>query len=94
MLASTTHHELVEKNEWSGGKAKKPALLACFKCNKDGHLAKDCPDLALETSTSSSSAAARLGGTDGETVYILLTLRDLAGNTGDSMVVMRAKNSS
>ena len=55
VLASTTHRELVEKNEWSGGNAKKPALLACFKCNKDGHLAKDCPDLALETSTSSSS---------------------------------------
>ena len=55
VLASTNHRELVEKNEWSGGNAKKPALLACFKCNKDVHLAKDCPDIALETSTSSSS---------------------------------------
>ena len=56
MLASTTHHNLVEKNELSDGNTKTPSLLPCFKYNRDGHLTKECPDPALGTSTTSSSS--------------------------------------
>ena len=42
VLASTTFRELVEKNEWSGN--TKSNSLVCFKCGKDGHIIKDCPN--------------------------------------------------
>ena len=67
VLASTTFRELVEKNEWSGN--KKSSSLVCFKCGKDGHIIKDCPDgeqvVPAASASSSNKSWTRVKPTNG-----------------------------
>ena len=63
VLASTTFRELVEKNEWSGN--KKSSSLVCFKCGKDGHIIKDCPDSASASASTTTKSWTRVKPTNG-----------------------------
>ena len=41
-IATASYREMIEKGEWNGN--NKGEALVCFKCNKDGHIATNCPD--------------------------------------------------
>ena len=41
-LATSSYREMIEKGEWNGN--KKSEALVCFKYNKDGHIATNCPE--------------------------------------------------
>ena len=61
VLASTTYRELVERSEWSGN--KKSNALVCFKCGKDSHIIKDCPDVEQEVLSAPSASTSTKGWT-------------------------------